>query len=84
MNITWADRINNLPPYLFAEIDAKKQALIDKGVDVIDLGVGTQTFLHLQDNCFKCICSKSSNHRYPSYAGMASFRSKWHLGIKKI
>ena len=40
MNITWADRINNLPPYLFAEIDAKKQALIDKGVDVIDLGVG--------------------------------------------
>ena len=33
MNISWADRINNLPPYLFAEIDAKKQALIDKGAD---------------------------------------------------
>ena len=40
MDIKWADRINNLPPYLFAEIDAKKQGLIDKGIDVIDLGVG--------------------------------------------
>ena len=40
MDIQWSNRIKNLPPYLFAEIDAKKQALLDKGVNVIDLGVG--------------------------------------------
>ena len=40
MNIKWADRIEKLPPYLFAEIDKKKNELKDKGVDVIDLGVG--------------------------------------------
>ena len=40
MEIRWSDRIKNLPPYLFAEIDAKKDKLIEKGIDVIDLGVG--------------------------------------------
>ena len=25
MDIQWSNRIKNLPPYLFAEIDAKKQ-----------------------------------------------------------
>ncbi len=40
MEIKWAKRIEELPPYLFAEIDRKKNEIIEKGVDVIDLGVG--------------------------------------------
>ncbi len=35
-----ADRLQKLPPYLFAEIDRKKKAAIAAGRDVINLGVG--------------------------------------------
>ncbi|MDE0212660.1 MAG: LL-diaminopimelate aminotransferase, partial [Deltaproteobacteria bacterium] len=35
-----ARRIQELPPYLFAEIDRKKRAAQAKGVDLIDLGIG--------------------------------------------
>ena len=35
-----SDRLQKLPPYLFAEIDRKKKAAIAAGRDVINLGVG--------------------------------------------
>ncbi len=35
-----ADRLQKLPPYLFAEIDRKKKAALAAGRDVINLGVG--------------------------------------------
>lgn len=35
-----SDRLQKLPPYLFAEIDKKKKAAIAAGKDVINLGVG--------------------------------------------
>jgi LL-diaminopimelate aminotransferase len=35
-----SERLRNLPPYLFAEIDRKKKAAIAAGRDVINLGVG--------------------------------------------
>lgn len=35
-----AQRLQNLPPYLFAEIDKKKKAALAAGKDVINLGVG--------------------------------------------
>jgi LL-diaminopimelate aminotransferase len=35
-----AERLQKLPPYLFAEIDKKKKAAIAAGRDVINLGVG--------------------------------------------
>ena len=35
-----AERLQKLPPYLFAEIDKKKKAAIAAGKDVINLGVG--------------------------------------------
>jgi len=37
---TKAERLQKLPPYLFAEIDKKKKAAIAAGKDVINLGVG--------------------------------------------
>jgi LL-diaminopimelate aminotransferase len=40
MNVKWANRIEQLPPYLFAEIDLKMDELKSRGVDVIDLGIG--------------------------------------------
>jgi LL-diaminopimelate aminotransferase len=35
-----AERLQKLPPYLFAEIDRKKKAAIASGRDVLNLGVG--------------------------------------------
>ena len=37
---TKSERLQKLPPYLFAEIDKKKKAAIAAGRDVINLGVG--------------------------------------------
>ncbi|HJJ91912.1 MAG TPA: LL-diaminopimelate aminotransferase, partial [Methanocorpusculum sp.] len=36
----YAKRLDNLPPYLFARIDAIKAQKRAEGVDLIDLGVG--------------------------------------------
>ncbi|MDQ7037635.1 MAG: LL-diaminopimelate aminotransferase [Aquificota bacterium] len=78
-----AERIKALPPYLFAEIDRKKQEKIDQGVDVIDLGVGDPD-LPTPDpvvEALKRASEKPENHRYPSYVGMRAFReavSSWY------
>ena len=36
-----AKRIENIPPYLFAEIDKKRLAAVAKGVDIVNLGMLT-------------------------------------------
>ena len=38
--IQYADRIRTLPPYLFAAIDDMKRKAIERGMDIINLGVG--------------------------------------------
>lgn len=40
MSFEPAKRLDRLPPYLFEEIDRKKRQLLERGVDLIDLGVG--------------------------------------------
>ncbi len=77
MDVKWAKRIADLPPYLFAEIDAKKNEMKAKGVDVIDLGVGdpdipTPDFIV---EALKRAAENPANHRYPSYEGMLSYRT---------
>ncbi len=71
-----ADRIKVLPPYLFAELDRKKQEKIDQGVDVIDLGVGDPDLPTPEPvvEALKRAAERPENHRYPSYVGMRSFR----------
>ncbi len=72
-----ANRIQKIPPYLFAEIDraiAEKRA---KCVDVINLGIGDPD-LPTPDNIIKKLCEAAKNpenHRYPSYAGMPAFKN---------
>lgn len=76
MDIKWANRIEQLPPYLFAEIDRKKNEMIEKGADVIDLGVGDPdipTPKHIIE-ALKAAAEIPANHRYPSYIGMLSYR----------
>lgn len=76
MTFTPADRLGQLPPYLFKEIDRLKAEVQAKGVDVINLGVGdpdqpTPDFIikALQDTA-----TNPAHHQYPSYVGMKSFR----------
>ncbi len=40
ITIEKSDRLNDLPPYLFKEIDRQKEIAKSRGVDIIDLGVG--------------------------------------------
>ncbi|HLG22505.1 MAG TPA: LL-diaminopimelate aminotransferase [Candidatus Manganitrophaceae bacterium] len=78
-----ADRIKNLPPYLFAAIDKMKQEAIRQGKDIINLGIGdpdlptpAPIIRRLQK-----AADDPRNHQYPSYEGMLTFRravSNWY------
>src|SRR3954462_15245637 len=72
----YSQRIEKLPPYLFAEIDRKKKAAIDRGVDVISLGVGDPdhpTPAHIVKAGQEAM-AKAVNHQYPFGAGLLAYR----------
>ena len=77
-----ANRIANLPPYLFAEIDRKKEAKQAQGIDVISLGIGdpdTPTPAHIVAAAQEAVANPK-NHQYPAYAGSRPYRaaaSEW-------
>jgi LL-diaminopimelate aminotransferase len=83
MKIEQADRLKQLPPYLFAELDRKKAEAKARGVDVIDLGVGDPD-LPTPDNIINKLTEAAREpryHRYPSYTGMNDFRetvARWY------
>ncbi|MDI9596998.1 MAG: aminotransferase class I/II-fold pyridoxal phosphate-dependent enzyme, partial [Atribacterota bacterium] len=85
-----AERIKNVPPYLFAEIDKKKEAAIARGVDIINLGIGDPdkpTPSYIIDQLEKS-ARDPKTHDYPPYEGTKEFRSaaaEWYLkrfGVK--
>ncbi len=72
----FAKRIENLPPYLFAEIDKKIKEKRKEGVDVISLGIGDPD-QPTPKNIVEKMCKQvrnPENHRYPSYYGHPEFR----------
>jgi len=85
-----AKRIEQIPPYLFAEIDKKKEEMRRKGTDVIDLGIGDPDLPTPKPiiERLKKAAENPRNHRYPSYEGMIEFRTavaEWYerrFGIK--
>ena len=77
LSVELAERVKNLPPYLFAAIDKMKQEALKRGVDLIDLSVGDPdipTPGHIVQRMKKAV-ENPAHHRYPSYEGMLSFRS---------
>ena len=83
MSFSFSQRLKQIPPYLFAEIDRLKNEMIRRGVDVIDLGVGDPdlpTPPHIVER-LKEAAEDPENHRYPSYNGLFLFRravSDWY------
>ena len=83
MSFSFSQRLKQIPPYLFAEIDRLRNEMIRRGVDVIDLGVGDPdlpTPPHIVER-LKEAAEDPENHRYPSYNGLFSFRravSDWY------
>src|SRR5262249_13609692 len=76
MKIELANRIRELPPYLFARIDALKQEQRKLGKDLIDLGIGDPdlpTPAHIVAALAEA-ARDPGTHRYPSYVGMEDFR----------
>ncbi|MBI4744454.1 MAG: LL-diaminopimelate aminotransferase [Actinobacteria bacterium] len=84
-----ANRIANLPPYLFAEIDKKIAKKKADGVDVISLGIGDPD-QPTPDHILKRMCKEvrnPKNHQYPSYYGLPEFRksiAEWYYKRFKI
>ena len=76
ISIKKSKRINNLPPYLFAEIDRRKREALMRGVDLIDLGIGDPDIPTPAAVVEKLMESASvpANHRYPSSSGLPEFR----------
>ncbi len=71
-----AQRIADLPPYLFAEIDNKVAVKRAEGADVISLGIGdpdTPTPARIVDRMAEAI-RDTRNHKYPSYVGAQRYR----------
>ncbi|MDR1195134.1 MAG: LL-diaminopimelate aminotransferase [Endomicrobium sp.] len=83
MEIRYNEKLKKLPPYLFIEIDRKKKAAIDKGADIISLGVGDPdmpTPEHIIESLRESV-KNPANHQYPFGAGLISFRravSRWY------
>ncbi|MBN2233181.1 MAG: LL-diaminopimelate aminotransferase [Deltaproteobacteria bacterium] len=75
--MVYADRIQQLPPYLFAAIDKKKAEVRARGMEIIDLGVGDPdlpTPGHIVAS-LQTAAARPEHHRYPSYVGMPGFRA---------
>lgn len=73
-----SDKIKNLSPYAFAEVNKLVDELKSQGVDVVDFGVGdpldpTPEFIR---KALTPGADKHASSGYPSYIGMKSFREK--------
>ena len=72
-----SERLEKIPPYLFAEIDRKIDEAKAKGIDIISLGIGdpdSPTLQPVVDEMHKAI-DDPKNHDYPPYNGTVQFRN---------
>ena len=79
MSLSWinpADRIQSLPPYVFARLDELKDKAREQGLDLIDLGMGNPDGATPQPIVDAAIAAMQNpaNHGYPPFEGTANFR----------
>ena len=80
-----SERLEKIPPYLFAEIDRKIAEARAKGIDIISLGIGdpdTPTLAPVVEEMHKAI-DNPKNHDYPPYNGTEKFRKGAAMWMKK-
>jgi len=71
-----SDRLNRIPPYLFAELERKVTAKKAAGIDVISLGIGDPdrpTYPPIVEAAQRAVADPGT-HRYPSNRGRPEFR----------
>jgi len=75
--------MQSLPPYLFARIEQKISECRERGIDIINLGIGDPdlpTPTHIIDRMAQSIYDRV-NHQYPSSVGLLEFRqavAEWY------
>ncbi len=72
-----SERLDRMPPYLFAELERKISAKKAAGVDVISLGIGdpdTPTYAPIVEAGQKAMADPAT-HQYPSNRGRPDFRA---------
>jgi LL-diaminopimelate aminotransferase len=85
MSMRLAQRVEHLPPYLFAEISRKIAEKRAAGVDVVSFGIGDPdlpTPSHVID-ALKRASDEPANHRYPETDGLPELRrtfADWYSG----
>lgn len=83
MDFNFSHRLQNLPPYLFAELDRLKQEAIEEKRDIINLGIGDPDLSTPQSIIEELYqeASKQKNQHYPCSKGLFEFCqaiSKWY------
>jgi LL-diaminopimelate aminotransferase len=71
-----AERLQAIPPYMFAELERRIEAKRDEGIDVISLGIGdpdTPTFRYIVEAMREAVGDPEAQ-RYPSNRGRREFR----------
>jgi LL-diaminopimelate aminotransferase len=71
-----SERLEAIPPYMFAELERRIEAKRDEGIDVISLGIGdpdTPTFRYIVEAMREAVGDPEAQ-RYPSNRGRREFR----------
>ncbi len=71
-----SQRLEAMPPYMFAELERKVEQKADEGIEVISLGIGDPdmpTFRYVVEAMREAV-GDPSTHRYPSNRGRPEFR----------
>lgn len=77
VTITPSDKILNVEKYIFVELDELKKEMRDKGVDLIDLGIGNPDRPTPEPVLKAAIESINNpkNHGYPNFTGKPEFNA---------
>ena len=72
----FARRLDQVPPYLFAEIERRIEAMRADGIDVISLGIGDPDLPTPPDvvKALQRAVERPETHQYPSNRGLVAFR----------